>query len=139
MIQVKRLRDDAVVPSKAYRGDAGWDLYAVEDGEIAPGERQLIGTGIAIAIPEGFYGRIGDRSSMAYKFGMHVLAGVIDSQFRNEVKVLLVNLSTQTFSYKKGDRIAQLIITPINTDSLMEVDTLDETQRGLGGFGSSGK
>ena len=139
MIQVKRLRDDALVPTKAYRGDAGWDLYAVEDGEIEPGERRLIGTGIAIAIPEGFYGRIADRSSMAYKFGMHVLAGIIDCSYRGEVKVLLVNLSTQTFSFKKGDRIAQLIITPINTDSLVEVDTLDETQRGLGGFGSSGK
>ena len=137
-MQVKRLRDGSVVPTKAYRGDAGWDLYAVEDGEIAPTERLLVGTGIAIAIPEGFYGRIADRSSMAYKFGMHVLAGVVDHGYRNEVKVLLVNLSTQIFSFKKGDRIAQLIVTPINSDSLLEVDTLDETQRGLGGFGSSG-
>ena len=100
-MQVKRVRDDALIPSKAYRGDAGWDLYAVEDGEIAPGERRLIGTGIAMAIPEGFYGRIADRSSMAYKFGMHVLAGIIDCSYRGEVKVLLVNLSKDVFFFQK--------------------------------------
>lgn len=139
MIQVKKVNENAIIPTKAYLNDAGWDLYAVEDGEILPGERKLIGTGIAMAIPPGFYGRIADRSGNAYRAGVHTLAGTCDSNYRGEIKVLLVNLSKETFSYKRGDRVAQLIITVINNSPLVVVDELDETDRNMGGFGSTGR
>jgi len=139
-MQVKRLTEKAKLPTKAYSGDAGWDLYSDFEGliQINPGERQIISTGCSFAIPEGYYGRIADRSSVAWKNGCHVLAGVIDSKFRGEVKIVLVNLSNETFIINPGDKIAQLVIVPIYTGELVEVDTLDDTERGEGGFGSSG-
>ena len=153
MIQVKKLHENATIPTKAYLNDAGWDLYALEDGEI-PGttfteyengekkviiSRKLIGTGIAMAIPNGYYGRISDRSSVGYKSGCHTLCGTVDSAYRNEVKIVLANLDSQPFIYKRGERIAQIVITAISNSSLMVVDELDETERNMGGFGSSGK
>ena len=139
MIQVKLLSENAVMPTKTHVNDAGWDLYSSVGGEILSGYRKLLPTGVAMAIPAGYYGRIADRSGNAYRSGVHVLAGVIDSSYVGELKVLLVNLSGETFEFKQGDRVAQLVITPICTMPLISVSDLDETSRGSSGFGSSGK
>jgi len=142
-MEVKRLTETAVLPTKAYSGDAGFDLYADLPNDrilhIQPKERVLISTGCAFAIPEGYYGRIADRSSVAWKSGCHVLAGVVDSAFRGEVKVVLVNLSRETCQIEHKQKIAQLVVTQIYTGELTEVEELNNTERGEGGFGSSGK
>lgn len=138
-LRVKRLTETSIRPTKAYKGDAGWDLYAdcKEDITLEVGKRILISTGCAFAIPEGFYGRIADRSSVAWKSGCHVLAGVIDNSYRGEVKIVLLNLGTESFIIKHGDKIAQLVITKISDEELIEVENLNDTQRGEEGFGSS--
>ena len=136
---VERITSTAILPSKAYIGDAGWDLYCDSEVSISPGKRELISTGIKVAIPKGYYGRIADRSSIAWKKGCHVLAGVIDSAYRGEVKILLINLTDKEVSISLGEKIAQLILTKISEEDLIEVDDLDLTQRGEGGFGSSDK
>ena len=143
-MKVTRLTDTAFLPTKAYSGDAGFDLYVDLLNEnnfidIEAGKRALVSTGCAFAIPEGYYGRIADRSSVAWKSGCHVLAGVVDSAYRGEVKVVLMNLSEKTFKVEHGMRISQLVITKIYTGDLTEVKDLNETERGEGGFGSSGK
>ena len=142
MIQVKLLTETATLPTKAHLCDAGWDLYADYTDtnlEILPGERKLVSTGISMQIPLGYYGRIADRSGNAYRSGVHVLAGVIDHGYCGEIKVLLINLSKETFVVNSKDRVAQLVIEAINMSSLLVVDELDETERGANGFGSSGK
>lgn len=139
-ILVKKLTPSSIVPTKAYLGDAGWDLYAniTEPIHIEFGRRALIPIGCAFAIPEGYYGRIADRSGHAWKCGMHVLGGVIDSHYRGEVKVVLANLGCdEGFIVKKGDKIAQMVITKIHTGNMTVVDDLEITQRNTGGFGSS--
>ena len=141
MLRVKKLSKCAIIPTKAHPGDAGWDLYANNDDDvhIEFGRRALISTGISLAIPEGYYGRVADRSGNAWKCGMHTFGGVIDSKYRGEVKVILANLGCdEGFIVKKGDRIAQLVITKIHVEDMIEVDDLDETERGENGFGSSG-
>lgn len=140
-IQVERVSDSAKIPTKAHPGDAGWDLYAnnEEDIHIDFGHRQLIPIGFKFAIPEGYYGRVADRSGNAWKCGVHVFAGVIDSRYRGEVKVILANLGCdEGFIVKPGDKIAQLVITKIHTRALTEVEELGTTERGEKGFGSSG-
>jgi dUTP pyrophosphatase len=139
MIQVKLLSEGAKVPTKANESDAGFDLYCTVDAEILPGQRKLLPTGISMAIPVGYYGRIADRSGNSFSLGLHVLAGVVDSGYRAEVKVLLVNLSEVPVEIKRGHRVAQLIITAISTLPLMQVQELDSTDRGASGFGSSGR
>jgi len=138
LLFAKRLSEDATLPTKAYSGDAGWDLYCLTDVEIPATYERLIPTGCSFAIPEGYYGRIADRSSLAMK-GLHVMGGVVDSKYRGEVKVILHNFNTCSFHFKKGEKIAQMIITKIHTGDMIEVDNLDETERNQGGFGSSGK
>lgn len=145
------LRKGAVVPKKANPEDAGFDLcYCPEvqiEASIYAGHRSTLETGISVAIPPGYYGRIAPRSGLAVKEGIDVLAGVVDASYRGEVKVVLLNTNTtQTnstmhhyVSFKPGDRIAQLIIEKIHAAREMEVvDSLDDTQRGAGGFGSTG-
>ena len=139
MINVKLLSESATMPTKAHLNDAGWDLYSSVGGEILPGQRKLIPTSVSMAIPEGYYGRIADRSGNAYNSGVHVLAGVVDAGYRNEVKVLLINLSDKTFEFSQGNRVAQLVITAICSMPLVSVSDLDDTSRGAGGFGSSGR
>ena len=142
-MKVRRLTETSTLPTKAYSGDAGWDLYVDSEIEriirIEPGKRALISTGCAFAIPEGYYGRIADRSSVAWKSGCHVLAGVVDSAYRGEVKVVLMNLTDKTVEIEHKQKIAQLVVTKIYTGELEEVEDLDNTDRGQGGFGSSGK
>lgn len=140
-IPITKLRDDAVVPSYAHPGDAGVDLRAVEPVSLAPFERALVPTGLAIAIPEGYAGFVQPRSGLAIKQGVTVLntPGLIDSHYRGELKVALINLDAHsTFEVAPGDRIAQLVIQKVENVEWNVVDALDETERGYGGFGSSG-
>ncbi len=140
-INITRLANDVTIPSYAYPGDAGMDLRAVEHVTLAPFERALVSTGLAVAIPEGYAGFVQPRSGLAIKQGVTVLntPGLIDSHYRGELKVALVNLDpNNTFEVNPGDRIAQLVIQKVESVAWNVVDSLDETERGEGGFGSSG-
>ncbi len=140
-LPVKRLDPTIELPSYAYAGDAGLDLRSSEDVTLEPFERRLISTGLAIAIPEGYAGFVQPRSGMALKHGLSMAntPGLIDSHYRGELKVIAINLDPrEPISIKRGDRIAQLVIQQVPVVSLVEVEELDETDRGTGGFGSSG-
>ncbi|MEQ8740267.1 MAG: dUTP diphosphatase, partial [Hoeflea sp.] len=117
---------------------AGLDLYADESRPILAGRSQIISTGISVMIPEGHYGRVAPRSGLAAKHEIDVLAGVIDSDYRGEIKVILHNLGYKTFPVQRGERIAQLILEKISIPEVVEVENLDITERGDGGFGSTG-
>lgn len=141
VLPIKRLDSEVVLPSYAYEGDAGLDLRSNVDIDIAPFERKLIPTGLAVAIPEGFAGFVQPRSGLALKSGLSMAntPGLIDSHYRGELKVIAVNLdANEAIHISKGERVAQLVIQRVPVVSLMEVDELDETDRGTGGFGSSG-
>ena len=137
-VQVQKLSKNCRLPSKANASDAGWDLYASEDAIIEPSETALVGTDVAMAIPENYVGLIWDRSGMAVKRKIHRFAGVIDSGYRGEVKVCLWNSSNDHCIINKGDRIAQILFQPVPPLPLIEVQNLDHTKRGSKGFGSSG-
>lgn len=141
-IQVRRLRDDVEVPRYMSEGAAGLDLAAAIDKQITikPMARVAVSTGLAFAIPMGFEGQVRPRSGAAFKQGLTVVnaPGTIDSDYRGEVKVLLVNLSDKEVFISKGDRIAQMVIAPVVQCQLEEVTALSDTQRGEGGFGSTG-
>ena len=137
---MKRLRPEAVVPRRAYSGDAGMDLSSCERIELAPGERALVPTGLAIAIPEGYAGFVQPRSGLAAKHGISIVntPGLVDSGYRGELLVNLVNTDqAEPFVVEPGMRIAQLVILPIPELELVEVDELPESERGVRGFGSS--
>jgi dUTP pyrophosphatase len=138
----QRLREDAIVPERAYSGDAGLDLVACEPAEIRPGERAVVGTGLAVAIPEGHAGFVQPRSGLAAEHGVTVLntPGLIDSGYRGEVRVILLNTDEETpFVVEPGMRIAQLVVVPIASVGTAEVDELPATERGARGFGSSSR
>jgi len=139
-LPVRRLREGAVLPSRAYAGDAGLDLTAVESAELPPGEGATIGTGLAIALPEGYAGLVLPRSGLATKYGIGVLnaPGLIDAGYRGELRVILHNHGGQTFRVDAGMRIAQLIVVAVEDVRLVEVDELPASERGEGGHGSSG-
>jgi dUTP pyrophosphatase len=137
-MEVKLLNGNARVPTLGSSGAAGFDIYSTEHAEILSLHRKLISTGISIKLPVGVYGRIAPRSGLAVKNGIHVGAGVIDRDYRGEIKVLLFNLSNETFRVNPGDRIAQLICEHYETPPIKVVDELDSTERGEGGFGSTG-
>jgi dUTP pyrophosphatase len=138
-LQVKKLNKDALLPVKGSAMAAGYDLHAIEDAKIPARGKACIGTGLAFAIPYGNYGRIAPRSGLAAKHSIDVGAGVIDSDYRGEVKVLLFNLSDTDFEVKAGERISQLIIEKFTPTEIVEVEgKLDDTVRGDGGFGSTG-
>jgi len=144
-VYIKKLEESAIIPTRATDTDAGYDLYSINDGVVPAGGRKVVGTGIAIAIPGGksvltpsYYGRIAPRSGLAVKKGIDVLAGVVDSGYRGEVGVVLQNLSDEDFPYKKGDRVAQLILEQCNTIGWVELDELKDSVRSDGGFGSTG-
>src|SRR6195256_5023557 len=139
-LPIQRLRPDAVVPGRAYSGDAGLDLAACEHVELAAGERATVGTGLAVAIPEGYAGFVQPRSGLAAKHGISIVntPGLVDSGYRGELLVNLVNTDQQEpFVVEPGMRIAQLVILPIPELELVEVDELPESERGVRGFGSS--
>lgn len=137
-IYVKKLREDAYLPTRGSEHAAGLDIYSVEDVNILPGTRALVKTGISVAVEHGTYFRIAPRSGLAYKHGIDVLAGVVDSDYRGEIAVILSNLGEKEFQVSKGDRIAQGIVEVIQVAEVVEVDDLDETNRGANGFGSTG-
>jgi dUTP pyrophosphatase len=139
-LPIQRLRPDAVVPARAYSGDAGLDLSSCERVELAPGERALVPTGLAVAIPEGYAGFVQPRSGLATKHGISIVntPGLVDSGYRGELLVNLVNTDQRdAFIVEPGMRIAQLVILPIPELELVEVDELPESERGVRGFGSS--
>jgi len=140
-LPVTRLREDAVLPSRAYPGDAGLDLVSCERHELAPGERALVGTGIAVAIPDGHAGFVTPRSGLAAKHGITIVnsPGLVDSGYRGELRVILENTDPRhTFVVEPGMRIAQLVLVAVPESTLREVDELPPSERGQGGFGSSG-
>lgn len=140
-VDIKRLDPSVALPTYAYEGDAGLDLRANADVVIAPHERVLVPTGLAIALPDGFAGFVQPRSGMALKRGLSIAntPGLIDARYRGELKVICVNLdSHEPIFIERGERIAQLVIQEVPVVHLHEVDELDETNRGTGGFGSSG-
>lgn len=133
------LDEHARVPTRGSPEAAGYDLCAMHDGYVDPGSRLLVGTGIAIEVPPGTYGRVAPRSGLAVNHGMHIGAGVIDRDYRGELRVLLWNLGTERFEFKRGYRIAQLILEKIETPDVKIVTApLGDTVRGSGGFGSTG-
>ena len=139
-LAIQRLRPDAVVPERAYAGDAGLDLTACERVEIGPGDRALIGTGLAVAIPEGHAGFVQPRSGLASRHGITIVntPGLVDSGYRGELRVILLNTDRDhTFVIEPGTRIAQLVVVPIVEPEPIEVDELPATERGVRGFGSS--
>jgi dUTP pyrophosphatase len=135
---VKRLVPEAVLPKISSPGDAGYDLSASAALDVAPGDWKVVPTGLAIAVPEGTYGRVAPRSGLAAKRGITTGAGVVDSSYRGQVGVVLFNHGKESFKIEVGDRIAQLILEKIETLPVVEVDELDCTHRGEGGFGSTG-
>ncbi len=142
VLRIRRLRDDAVVPTRAHAGDAGLDLVAVERAELAPaGGRAIVGTGIAVEVPEGWAGLVCPRSGLAARHGIGVVngPGVIDAGYRGEVRVVLHNTDpTEAFTVEPGDRIAQLVLTPVLIVDVVEVDELATATRDAAGFGSTG-
>ena len=138
-IQVQKLSKTTRLPTKPNESDAGWDLYASEDAIIEPSQTQIVGTDIAMAIPEGYVGLIWDRSGMATKRGVHRFAGVIDSGYRGEIKICLWNSSSEHCVINKGDRVAQILFQPVPPLPMIEVQELQTTSRGKQGFGSSGR
>ncbi len=137
-LKVKKIHKDAVLPSRAHEFDAGLDLYSTQDLDLLSGERKQIKTGIAMAIPEGYVGLIWDKSGLSFKYGLKVFGGVIDSGYRGEVRVIIANTSQTKYEVKKGQKIAQLLIQKVELMSVVESDLLSDTQRGIGGFGSTG-
>jgi dUTP pyrophosphatase len=136
----QRLREEAVVPVRAYPGDAGLDLAACEHVELGPGERAVVGTGLAVAIPEGYAGFVQPRSGLASRHGISVVnaPGLIDSGYRGEVRVVLLNTDrAETFVVEPGMRIAQLVVLEVPRLELVETEKLPESERGVHGFGSS--
>jgi dUTP pyrophosphatase len=141
-LRTARLRDDARLPTRAHDGDAGLDLYAADAATIGPGERAAIATGIAIEVPPGFAGLVLPRSGLAARHGIALVnaPGLIDSGYRGEVRVLLLNTDRhEAFEVEPGARIAQLVLTPVADAEPIEVTELATSARGAGGFGSSGR
>jgi len=138
-ILVKKLHGDAKIPVQRLLGDAGYDLSSMENCTLKAGESVTVSTGLAFVIPRGYCGIIKSRSSLA-RDGLDVKGGVIDSGYRGDVKVILHNrTSDNEIAFEKGDRIAQMVVIPVLSGPLVEVDELDDTERGAGGFGSTGK
>lgn len=144
IVSAKKLHPDAILPQYQSEGAAGMDLHALHEyyaEEIRPGGRALLSTGISLAIPKGYEGQIRPRSGLALKHGVTVLnsPGTIDSDYRGEVKVLLINLGNEPVEIKRGDRIAQIVFAPVAHAALQCVESFDDTARGSGGFGSTDK
>jgi dUTP pyrophosphatase len=139
-LPIRRLRDDAAVPERAYSGDAGLDLAACERVELGPGERAVVGTGLAVAIPEGYAGFVQPRSGLAARHGLTIVntPGLVDSGYRGELRVVLLNTDrSEAFVVEPGMRIAQLVVLPVPEVEPVLVDELPESERGVRGFGSS--
>lgn len=142
-VQVKRLPhgEGLELPAYATAGAAGMDVLSAEDVTLNPGMRHAVATGLSVAIPDGYEIQVRPRSGLAFKFGVTVpnTPGTIDSDYRGELKVLMINHGTEDFPIKRGERVAQLVLAPVTQAGWVEVDVLDDTARGSGGFGSTGR
>lgn len=138
-LAVKRLHKDAQLPTRATDGSAGYDIFCIERVDIPPGRQAVLPTGIAVAIPHGWYGRVAPRSGLATRYEVNVHAGVIDADYRGEIKVALINHGNKLLELRAGDRIAQLIVERCAMGHAYEVEELPETVRGTGGLGSTGR
>jgi len=136
-LRVKRIHPDAKLPVYGHPGDAGLDLFSVVDRELRPGDVFAVPTGIQVAVPAGHVGLVWDKSGISLQ-GVHRLAGVVDSGYRGEVQVVMINLSATPFAVKKGMKIAQMLVQPVAGLNVVEAENLDDTARGQGGFGSTG-
>lgn len=139
IVKILKINDDAIIPKYSTPGDAGMDLCSIEDYILEPGERKLFPTGIKMSYSKNYYTRIAPRSGLALKYGIDVLAGVIDSGYRGEYGVILINHGQESFKVEKGMRIAQLIFEKIGRARFIKVKKLTETKRKNGGFGHTGK
>jgi len=137
-IKIKRIDKEIELPRYSRKGDAALDIRSAEDCTIKPLERKIVKSGVALELPEGYAGLVWDRGGIAAKHGIHTMAGVLDSNYRGELMIVLKNLSEKDFEIKKGDRIAQLLIQPVIKADVEEVDELSESNRGDKGFSSSG-
>ncbi len=137
-LKIKKLKDIAKIPNFAHKTDAGMDLYTTEKIELKPGEKIAIPTGIAMEIPQGHVGLIWDKSGLSIKKGLKVLGGVIDSGYRGEILVGMINLSNETYTFEVGDKITQILIQRIEQFEIEEVEELSKADRGVKGFGSTG-
>ncbi len=139
-VKVQRISDHAVLPAYAHEGDAGMDIYAAEDVVVKPRERKLVGTGIKLSIERGYEAQVRPKSGLAANFGITVLntPGTIDSGYRGEVKVMVINLGDNTYKIEKGMKIAQLVFSRVEKVEFEEVNELDGSARGGSGFGSTG-
>lgn len=139
-VRFKKVHPDAILPSYAHPGDAGMDVRSVEGLEIAPGARALVRTGLVMVLPAGWEAQVRPRSGLALKHGVTVLntPGTIDAGYRGEVGVILANFGDKPFYVAKGDRVAQIVIAPVTSATIDETEFVDETDRGTGGFGSTG-
>ena len=138
-LKVKKLNPNAKLPTYAHPGDAGMDLYAAEATTIPARGRGLVPTGIALAVPDGYVGLVWDKSSVPANYGVTKMSGVLDSGYRGEIKLVLYNTSDTDCTFEVGQKVAQLLIQPVIQPQIIEVEELDTTSRGAGGFGSTGK
>jgi dUTP pyrophosphatase len=136
-IKIRKMTPNAKAPAYAHPGDAGMDLFSCVEMTLAPGETRPVPTGIQMAIPQGYVGLVWDKSGISI-MGVHRLAGVVDAGYRGEVRVVMVNLGTEPFEIKPGMKIAQMLIQPVEAPTIVESESLDDTSRGAGGFGSTG-
>jgi dUTP pyrophosphatase len=137
-LKVRKINPEGKLPRYSHKGDAGMDLFSAVDDLLRAGEVKPVPTGIQMAIPEGYVGLIWDKSGVSLA-GVHRLAGVVDAGYRGEVRVVMANLGKESFIIKKGMKIAQILIQPVETVEVVEAEELDDTSRGQGGFGSTGR
>lgn len=138
-LKIKKLREDAMIPSFNHDSDAGLDMYSVDEVLVAPQERKAVDTGIALELPKGHAGLVWDRSGLALKEGIITMGGVIDEGYRGEIKIIVYNMTDQYYQIKKGDRIAQMLIQKVEHPKIEVTGMLSESDREAKGFGSSGK
>ncbi len=137
-IKIKKLKDGAKLPKYAHSGDVGMDMFAMETVTIKPGEHYRLWHGFAMEFPEGYMAKVFDKSSIS-KAGLHTLGGVFDAGYRGEYNTHLVNLSSEPYTVEVGDKVSQIVIVPVAIAEIEETDTLSESARGEGGFGSTGR
>ena len=138
-IKIKKLNEDAKLPTYAHPGDVGMDMYSLEDYELKVGERKIFPVGFALEFETGYAAIVKDKSSLPMKYGIHTMGGVFDAGYRGEYNVNLINLGSENYKISKGDKIAQLVIYPVVIADLEEVNELSESSRGGGNFGSTGR
>ncbi len=139
VLKVKKVHPEAKLPSYGHMGDAGMDLYAAEDTILLPGQPVRVRTGIAVEIPEGYVGLCWDKSGLSTNHSLKILAGVIDSGYRGEIMVGIINLGTEPYTFKQGEKVTQMLIQRVESMEIVEAEELSDTTRGAGGFGSTGK